>query len=223
MAHGRETIAVIEPAVRFPNLDCFNHLALISPLPLSYHLPALFGFASLEAVDLASLSGVIVMGSAASANDRLPWQDRLEGWLREAWSARVPTLGICYGHQMIARMFGASVGYAFPGRAKARGFRRVRLIDPPAWAGPPRAVELCVSHREAVLECPSELRVIAASDEVAVDGFAHRELPIFGLQPHPEATPVFLQQHDIAMASATALLADGEQLVSRYLEFCASL
>ena len=48
-------IAVIDPAVRIPELECFNQMALISPLPLTYHLPAMYGQQSLDAEDLSQL------------------------------------------------------------------------------------------------------------------------------------------------------------------------
>jgi GMP synthase (glutamine-hydrolysing) len=217
----RGQVMVIEPAVRFPNLDCFNRLSACSPLPLSYHLPALFGFASIEACDLESVRGAIVLGSAASVHDASPWQERLERWLRELWQRRVPTLGVCYGHQLIGHLLGARVGPAFADGQKALGFRRIRLEEPPSWAGTARELELCVSHREAVLECPPELRAFASSQELAFDGIAHRELPIFGLQAHPEATAVFLDEHGISRERASRL-ADGHALLDGFLSLCGS-
>jgi GMP synthase (glutamine-hydrolysing) len=196
---------------------------LLSPLPLTYHLPALYGFDSLRSVDPTTVRGAIVLGSAASVNDGAPWQNRLEGWLGDLWSRSVPTLGICYGHQLIARMFGGTVDYAFSTRARATGFRQVALEGAPPWAGAAREVTLCVSHREAVVQCPPELQVFARSKQVAADGLAHRELPIWGLQPHPEATPVFLEQHGISVEGTGGLLSDGHRLLRGYLEFCASL
>ena len=41
-------IAIIDPGTRVPELDCFNQLTRRSPVPLTYHLPALFGVDSLH-------------------------------------------------------------------------------------------------------------------------------------------------------------------------------
>ncbi len=221
-AAARGQVLVVEPAVRFANLDCLNQLALASPLPVSYHLPALYGFASLEAVDLERVRGLILLGSATSPNDSLAWQDHLRRWLKDFVRRGLPILGICYGHQLLAQLFGARIGFAFPGNAKAHGFRRVRLEGAPEWAGGDGELELCVSHREAVLETPPSLRVFARSDAVAVEGFAHAELPVFGLQAHPEATPVFLAQHDLAAEGAAGRLAGGRRLVRGFLEAVAT-
>jgi anthranilate/para-aminobenzoate synthase component II len=90
-------------------------------VPATYHLPGLFGIESLAAVDLQRAAGIIVLGSGASVNDDLAWQDELRGWLRAAMAARVPILGLCYGHQLLANMAGASVGFAQPSREKFKG------------------------------------------------------------------------------------------------------
>ena len=44
-------IAVIDPGSRVAELDTFNVMSSLSPLPLSYHLPALFGMDSLDMLE----------------------------------------------------------------------------------------------------------------------------------------------------------------------------
>lgn len=216
-------ILVIEPAVRFPNLDCFNELALRAPFPLAYHLPALYGLESLERTDPGLVRGVILLGSAASVNDGAPWQAPVSRWLVELWSRGLPVLGICYGHQLIAHLLGGRVGLAFGGQKRC-AFRRVR-VQPgaPGWVGAARELELCVSHREAVVECPPPLRVIATSDEVGVEAVAHRELPIFGFQAHLEATPLWLEKHDLATEDPGPRLRDGRRLLAGFFDLVAAV
>lgn len=45
----RGYVAVIDPAVRTPELQSFNKIASWSPIPLHYHMPALHGMGSLLA------------------------------------------------------------------------------------------------------------------------------------------------------------------------------
>jgi len=211
-------VLVIEPAVRYPNLDCLNELALRSRLPVAYHLPALYGLDSLDQTDPDRVRGVVILGSAASVNDGLPWQPPLGRWLTELWERRVPTLGICFGHQLIAHLLGGRVGLAFDGERR-RELRRVRLhADAPSWAGAPGEVALCVSHREAVLECPPVLRVFASSDTLAVEAVAHVTLPIFGFQAHLEATPLWLSGHHLPTTEPESYLRDGRRLLAAFLE-----
>jgi GMP synthase-like glutamine amidotransferase len=57
--------------------------------------------------DPGSYAGVVVGGSAGSANDMEPWRLRLGEWMG-TWRD-VPLLGICGGHQLLARVLGARV------------------------------------------------------------------------------------------------------------------
>ena len=54
-----------------------------------------------------SFDGVVVGGSSGSANDTEPWRLRLREWLA-TWQ-RVPLLGICGGHQLLAHALGAAI------------------------------------------------------------------------------------------------------------------
>ncbi len=195
-------VAVIDPARKTAEVECLNRMALAAPLPLTYHLPAMYGMQSRAAEDRAQVRGVVILGSASSVNDREPWQVALETWLKPHLLRGLPALGICYGHQMLAYMFGGRVDYLYPDRTKLKGLRRVEIGDLPrvsagdvGWAKQSGA--LVVSHNEVVATVPADFAVIAHSDAVAVDGLAHRRLPIWSLQPHPEATTEFLMNHQI--------------------------
>jgi GMP synthase (glutamine-hydrolysing) len=58
----------------------------------------------------AGFDGVMVGGSFGSANDREAWRVVLEDWL--ATHRDVPLLGICGGHQLLARALGGTVEVA---------------------------------------------------------------------------------------------------------------
>src|SRR5437870_2024958 len=93
-------VMVIDPAIRVAELDCFNRMALASPVPLTYHLPALHGMASIRH-DEAGAIGIVILGSGCSVNDAYPWQQHLVEWLLPRLEQGVPTLGLCFGHQLI--------------------------------------------------------------------------------------------------------------------------
>jgi GMP synthase (glutamine-hydrolysing) len=187
----RPHIMVIDPGVIEPELNALNHLMHLSPVPLTYHLPALFGVETLSR-DEEAVTGIIVFGSASSVNERKPWQVELERWLHGRIEQGVPTLGICYGHQMLAHMFGGKVDYLFPDRRKLLGFREVRLEPDPLWGGQSIKGKVCISHNEAVVSVPETMKVIGASDDVKVDALKHRSRAVWSFQFHPEATPDFL-------------------------------
>jgi GMP synthase-like glutamine amidotransferase len=208
---------IIDPAVKKPELRTLNGLAHQSPLPMTYHLPALFGVDSVlkEEKDVA---GILILGSLSSVNDRHSWQNALESWLMPRLEAGVPTLGICYGHQMLAHMFGAKVTHAFNGE-KRQGFREVCLEPNPLWGNQTLKGPLCVSHEEAVVSAPSGFKVVGQSKDVAIDALAHETLPVWGFQSHPEATEFFLLDRGQKGPWDPALFKFGNQLICHFLKW----
>jgi len=217
----RAHLAVIDPGVRVPELDCYNRMSRRSRLPTTYHMPALFGLDSLIRAE-DGIAGVVVLGSGASVHDPLPWQDALSAWLRPRMTGGTPFLGLCYGHQLGAHLLGGEVGYLFPDRAKLVGMREITFDANLLW-GEAVAGRLMVSHRETVVRVPEGCDVVATSPEVAVEAFAHRELPIWGFQAHPEATPSFAQNNNVPFDEDPAVLGFGHGLVDGFLDRVAAL
>jgi GMP synthase-like glutamine amidotransferase len=208
-------LAVIDPGTRVPELDCFNRMSRRSRLPLTYHLPALFGLDSLRRVE-DGVVGVVVLGSGASVNDPLDWQEALVDWLGPRVLAGVPTLGLCYGHQLLARLGGGAVGFLHTDHHKEKGAREVALRGSRLWAD--RAVPLVVTHREAVTVTPPGWRVVASSAACAVEVMEHERLPVWSVQAHPEATPAFLRNNDVPWPLPEEELRHGHALVDTFLD-----
>lgn len=211
-------VAVIDPAVKLAEIESFNLLVGLSPLPLTYHLPAMQGMKSLEK-EVENLKGIILFGSLSSVNDRLPWQDTLEKWLRPRLEAKMPTFGCCYGHQMLAYMFGGKVNYRTPEKEKQIGFREVALTQDTLWGNAQKG-KMFVSHNEIVTDAPSCMSTIATSSEYKFDGLRHKTLPIWSFQPHPEATNRFAEVRGVTPEGATAFNF-GYSLLKRFLDYCA--
>jgi GMP synthase (glutamine-hydrolysing) len=124
---------------------------------------------------------VVVTGSRASANDPDPWVGDTAAWLAQAVAADVPVLGVCFGHQLLARALGATV---FKRATPEVGFPTVHL-DAPLGPLPPR-LTCFVSHEDEVAPHPA-LRVIAHTDAAPVHAYRHgRSL---GVQFHLEYPP----------------------------------
>ena len=58
---------------------------------------------------LVKVSGIIISGSPFSVNDNEVWMRKLEEYIRVAASKNIAILGICFGHQLIAKAFGAAI------------------------------------------------------------------------------------------------------------------
>jgi anthranilate synthase/aminodeoxychorismate synthase-like glutamine amidotransferase len=104
--------------------------------------------------------------------------------------SRVPTLGVCLGHQAVVEAFGGEIG---PARRLVHGKASpVHHDGQGLFAGLPPSFEAGRYHSLAATRVPDELEVCATCDEGEVMAVRHRELPIDGVQFHPESvlTPV---------------------------------
>jgi anthranilate synthase/aminodeoxychorismate synthase-like glutamine amidotransferase len=98
---------------------------------------------------------------------------------------RVPTLGVCLGHQAIVEAFGGRVGQA---QALLHGKASVIEHDGAGvYAGLPAELEVGRYHSLAALDVPDELAVTAHTEDGEVMGVRHREHRIEGVQFHPES------------------------------------
>ena len=98
---------------------------------------------------------------------------------------RMPTLGVCLGHQAIIEAFGGEVGQA---KALLHGkASRVRHDGSGVLAGLPKEIEAGRYHSLAATRVPEELVVTATTADGEVMGVRHRVHPIEGVQFHPES------------------------------------
>ncbi|MFL6037394.1 MAG: anthranilate synthase component II [Gaiellaceae bacterium] len=98
---------------------------------------------------------------------------------------RVPTLGVCLGHQAIVAAFGGKIG---PARELVHGKScTVRHDGKGLFAGLPEGFEAGRYHSLAATTVPEVLEVSATSGDGEVMAVRHRELPIDGIQFHPES------------------------------------
>jgi len=97
---------------------------------------------------------------------------------------RLPILGLCYGHQLIAQILGGKVE---PAERKEYGIAYV-TIDKPIGVlrGLSKKEKVWMSHGDTVCTVPKEYEVLAHTESCPVAAFGHRKKPIYGLQWHPE-------------------------------------
>ena len=104
-----------------------------------------------------------------------------------------PLLGVCLGHQSIGQYFGGKVvrGGLMHGKTSP-----VTHDDSGVFAGIPSPFTATRYHSLVVEDIPASLQVNARSDDGHVMGFRHIDLPIHGVQFHPESIAT---QHGHAM------------------------
>jgi len=131
-----------------------------------------------------SASAFVITGSSSSVTERAPWMLRAEELLREAVAARVPVLGLCFGHQMIATALGGEVTKNPRGR-EIGTVRLDRVADDPLFAGLPRSFPVNATHVDAVVRLPPGGEVLATTDKDDASAFRVGQR-VHGVQFHPE-------------------------------------
>jgi GMP synthase (glutamine-hydrolysing) len=96
-----------------------------------------------------------------------------------------PTLGICYGLQLMAHRLGGKVERA---HAKEYGRRSLRIIREDSLLGNLADTTAWMSHGDQVLELPHGFVVTATTESCPIAAFEDREGKRFGVQFHPEVT-----------------------------------
>ncbi|RFS86251.1 glutamine-hydrolyzing GMP synthase [Actinomadura spongiicola] len=96
----------------------------------------------------------------------------------------VPTFGICYGHQVMAKALGGTVENSDV--AEFGGATLTVAAPGMLFAGLPHEQPVWMSHRDHVSRAPSGFIVTASTDVTPVAGMEDRERGFFGVQFHPE-------------------------------------
>jgi GMP synthase-like glutamine amidotransferase len=133
-------------------------------------------------------SHLIISGSEASTTEDQPWDQALGQLVHSFLSAGKPILGICYGHQFLAKAL-AGPGHVRRAAHSEFGWLTPRLEKTPLFEGLEEP-EFMVCHFDEVFCLPGDFRVMASSDRCAVHAFQYQDRPVWGVQFHPEYGPV---------------------------------
>jgi GMP synthase (glutamine-hydrolysing) len=131
-----------------------------------------------EAIRARNPHAIILSGGPASVYaDGAPRVDA------RIFDLGIPTLGICYGAQLMALDLGGRVDRTDAsefGKTELRAEESTLLKDTPA------EQTVWMSHRDTVVAAPEGARVVATSTSTPVAAFESRERGLYGVQFHPE-------------------------------------
>ena len=125
--------------------------------------------------------GIILSGGPASVYE--PGAPQCDP---EIFRLGVPVLGICYGLHLACQALGGRV-QGTPRREYGRAHCQIGQRDE-LFAGVPAEIEVWMSHGDQVSEASGDFVPLAATATCPLAAVKHRQLPIYGLQFHPEVT-----------------------------------
>ncbi len=146
---------------------------------------------------LADVRGVILGGSAEFyfGGNVSPENDekhqamlrRVSPFIEYLFEHDIPTLGICFGHQLLATFLGETV--ATDHKQSETGSFPVRMTsdgrEDPLFSGMPEYWEAFFMHRDSALGVPKEAVLLASGERSLVGAFRYKTR-VYGVQFHPE-------------------------------------
>lgn len=159
--------------------DCAYHAdALAEWFPDGIEVDATAG----ESVDLDAAAGVVLGGSTAGVYEapERPWIEAEASLVRDLVSREIPTLGVCFGHQIANWALGGTVEAV----GTTAGLVTADLDDDPLFEGvSPRVVSL---HGDEVTTLGDGMTVIGSAPHCPTFATRHRRAPLWTVQFHPE-------------------------------------
>lgn len=129
------------------------------------------------------LQAILITGSSAGVYDGFDWIAQLEDFVRAAHDAKVPMVGVCFGHQLIAQALGGVV------RKSDKGWglgRHVYDVAPGNGILDGTCIALAASHQDQVIAPPSGAKTILSSDFTEHAALLYPGGTTLSVQPHPE-------------------------------------
>ncbi|KAH9600503.1 NAD/GMP synthase [Trypanosoma melophagium] len=125
------------------------------------------------------IKGIIISGGPSSIHDA-----DAPVFNEDLFEVGKPLLGICYGMQLLARAFGGSVGRA----AVREDGQDIISVDSTSklFHGLSSKEKVLLTHGDSITDPGPHLDVIARSSAEIIAAVQHHELPLFGVQFHPE-------------------------------------
>ncbi|MCC7440295.1 MAG: type 1 glutamine amidotransferase [Bdellovibrionales bacterium] len=134
----------------------------------------------------AAFDRVVLSGSMTSCMDLAPWTLQLEDFIRRALDREVPVLGVCYGHQILARALGGRDAVGKSERSE-HGWTQIRLdgrceltrgLKDRFWS--------FSAHNEEVKRLPPGAVARGSSEACKLQVIEYPGKRSYGIQFHPE-------------------------------------
>lgn len=127
------------------------------------------------------IDGLVLSGGAP----RIGLEDNLGNCAEYLEKTESPILGICAGHQFMARFFGGTVE-----PSEIPEFGKIELVlltaNESLFEGVSKKSIVWESHNDEVVRLPKDFEILGESKSCKIQAMKHKKKPLYGLQFHPE-------------------------------------
>jgi len=188
---------------------------------------------------LDAYQAIYLSGSVANPGDPFPWISRLEELLKVTRDLGLPTLGSCFGSQILAS---ALCGHdqVFRRSSCALGYTDISLNhtepDDPLLKGLGQSVRMFVWHNIQVKSGHPDMCILGYNSDCSNHIWRYKSLPIWGIQGHPELDPEsarsmfrhyhrFFEKEGVSVAELAKSVEPNTEaitLIKNFLDYCKS-
>jgi len=153
--------------------------------------------------EFKNLAGIIITGSPSMVTEKLKWSEATIDWLKLVFKQNIPVLGVCYGHQLLAKALGGQVDWNPNGRQIGNINMQLKndaksdplfskLIKPNQ-----TSIDYYATHMQSVTRLPEDINLLGTTNLDANHCFRYKH-NIWGLQFHPEFNSSIIREYIVA-------------------------
>lgn len=142
-----------------------------------------------------NVKAVLITGSAAMVTDHSAWVEKTAAWLRASLTGRIPMLGICFGHQLLAYALGGKVSDNPQGvEVGTVGLNTNSTAEKDDLFAGINTINVQTSHRQVVISLPADAVGLASTAMDPFHVFRYGD-NIWGVQFHPEFNAAITREY----------------------------
>ncbi len=148
--------------------------------------------------DITDFTHLLVTGSELSASQGSEWDEKIISVINSFLQAGKPILGICHGHQMVARAIAGNHVCRRSSKPEF-GWKKMKITNNRIFENVTQPIFI-ESRYDEVFILDERFEIIASNEQLQIQAFQLKNMPVWGVQFHPEM-----------------LLEDGNKMVERHL------